>query len=622
MKKALLVGCGGYGAGYVEEILKSGNKLGLALSGIVDPYAEQSRVCGLIRENRIPVYRDVPAYYRENRADVAVVSTPIPLHRRQAEEVMRNGSDLLLEKPIAGSSADAEAILRTRDETGRKLTVGFQWCFNPEMLRLKKDADEGLFGRLLSMKALVLWPRDFAYFNRGTRWAGTKYAPDGTAVFDSIASNAAAHNLFNMLWMARRGYGASEARLTGFFAARANDVETFDTIALQAETEKGVPLFFAASHAVKNEERQDPVFVYRFEKATVTFGELPDRPTALLAHYGDGRTVEPLRLCALSMPCVSLCAAMSGYFTACGRLKHPTLIHLAEQLLGVALAAHFLRQAPQGDLEAACAAVVCGQVLADLAALLLMALACRADRQRYFPLRASGRGQTRRLLTISLPLAASAYARSGLSTAQQLLIPRGLRASGAGAEDALAGYGVVHGMALPLLLFPSCVLAAAAELIVPELTQEQMRRDESRIRRAVRGFLGLSLLYAAAAAALLFVFAGPLGRLLFHSEEAARSIRLLAPLVPVMYLDMSVDGCLKGLGQQVWSMGINVLDSLSGLLLVWLLLPRYGLPGYLFVVVVTETLNFLLSGLRLLTVLRASPAGAARRWPARPGQRA
>ncbi|MBR0143550.1 MAG: Gfo/Idh/MocA family oxidoreductase [Clostridia bacterium] len=292
MKKALLVGCGGYGAGYVEEILKSGNKLGLALSGIVDPYAEQSRVCGLIRENRIPVYRDVPAYYRENRADVAVVSTPIPLHRRQAEEVMRNGSDLLLEKPIAGSSADAEAILRTRDETGRKLTVGFQWCFNPEMLRLKKDADEGLFGRLLSMKALVLWPRDFAYFNRGTRWAGTKYAPDGTAVFDSIASNAAAHYLFNMLWMARRGYGASEARLTGFFAARANDVETFDTIALQAETEKGVPLFFAASHAVKNEERQDPVFVYRFEKATVTFGELPDRPTALLAHYGDGRTVD------------------------------------------------------------------------------------------------------------------------------------------------------------------------------------------------------------------------------------------------------------------------------------------------------------------------------------------
>lgn len=203
-----------------------------------------------------------------------------------------------------------------------------------------------------------------------------------------------------------------------------------------------------------------------------------------------------------------------------------------------------------------------------------------------------------------------------------MLVPRGLQASGASAERALAGYGVVHGMALPLLLFPSCVLAAAAELIVPELTREQVRRDEMRIRRAVRAFLSLSLLFSFAVAALLFLLARPLGLLIFRSEAAGRYIRLLAPLVPVMYADMSVDGCLKGLGQQVWSMGINVLDSLSGLLLVWLLLPRYGLAGFLFVIVFTETLNFLLSGLRLLTVLRASPAGAARRWPARRGQRA
>ncbi|MBR5343568.1 MAG: oligosaccharide flippase family protein [Oscillospiraceae bacterium] len=337
---------------------------------------------------------------------------------------------------------------------------------------------------------------------------------------------------------------------------------------------------------------------------------------------GDGRTVAALRLSAFGLPCIALCAAMSGYFTACGRLLRPTLIHLAEQLIGAALAVFFLRRAPRGDPEAYCAAIVCGQLLGDFASLLMMALACRADLRRHFPLRSSGRGQTRRLLTISLPLAASAYARSGLSTAQHLLIPRSLQASGASAESALAGYGVVHGMALPLLLFPSCVLASAAELIVPELTREQVRRDGRRIRRAVRAFLSLSLLFSAAVAALLFLFARPLGLLIFHSGEAVRYIRLLAPLVPVMYADMSVDGCLKGLGQQVWSMGINVLDSLSGLLLVLLLLPRYGLAGYLFVIFATETLNFLLSSLRLIRVCRAGPEAAGRRSPERPGQTA
>ena len=292
MKKVLLVGCGGYGAGYVEELLRQGEEIGLTLTGIADPYAQKSRVWDLIREQKIPVYEDIDGYYREKSADVAIVSTPIQFHRRQAEEVMRRGSDLLLEKPIAGSVEDAEAILGTRDGTGRKLTVGFQWCFNPEMLRFKKDADEGRFGKLLSMKALVLWPRDFAYFNRGTRWAGTRYAPDGTAVFDSIASNATAHYLFNMLWVAGKGYEAADAHLRGFFAARANEIGTYDTVTLSAETESGVPLFFAASHAVKNGERQDPVFVYRFERATVTFGELPGRPMALLAHLEGGGTVD------------------------------------------------------------------------------------------------------------------------------------------------------------------------------------------------------------------------------------------------------------------------------------------------------------------------------------------
>ena len=319
---------------------------------------------------------------------------------------------------------------------------------------------------------------------------------------------------------------------------------------------------------------------------------------------GDGRTVLSLRLSAFSMPCISLCAAISGYFTACGRLLRPTLIHLAEQLLGVALVVLFLRRAPDGNVEACCAAVVCGRLLADFGSLLMMALACRDDLRRHFPLRASGRGQTERLLKIALPLASSAYARSGLGTAQQLLIPRGLRASGQSADRALAGYGVVHGMALPLLLFPSCVLAAAAELIVPELTREQVRRQGSRIRRAVRAFLRLSLLYAGVLAAVLFLFSRPLGLLLFHSREAGDSIRLLAPLVPVMYLDMSVDGCLKGLGQQLWSMGVNVLDSLCGLALVWLLLPRWGLRGYLFVIFATETLNFLLSAGRLQYLMK------------------
>ena len=319
----------------------------------------------------------------------------------------------------------------------------------------------------------------------------------------------------------------------------------------------------------------------------------------------DARTVRSLRLSALSMPCVSLCAAVSGYFTACGRVWKPTLIHLIEQLSGIALVAVFLKAAPAGDIEASCAAVTLGRLAADVLSLLLMLLAYGLDRRGHYAVEDGAMHLTSRLLRIALPLAASAYARSALTTLQHLLVPRGLKAAGWSADGALAGYGTIQGMALPVIFFPSCILAALSELIVPELTASQVQGDMEGIRRAGRELLRLSALFSFAVGLFLFLFAEPLSLAVYHSAEAGEYIRLLAPLVPFLYTDMTIDGCLKGLGQQVWCMGINILDALVGLVLVWQLLPRYALTAYLAILYGTELLNFSLSLLRLRRVMHS-----------------
>ena len=133
------------------------------------------------------------------------------------------------------------------------------------------------------------------------------------------------------------------------------------------------------------------------------------------------------------------------------------------------------------------------------------------------------------------------------------LVPRGLKAAGYSANSALSGYGVIQGMVLPIVFFPSCIMSALAELIVPELTEAQVQNDSRGIKNAVRELLRMSLLFSAAVAAFMFVFADKLGVAVYNSREAGEYIRLLAPLVPIMYTDMTVDGCLKGLGQQVWT---------------------------------------------------------------------
>ena len=319
---------------------------------------------------------------------------------------------------------------------------------------------------------------------------------------------------------------------------------------------------------------------------------------------GDVRTVRSLRLSALSMPCVSLCSSMSGYFTACGRVWKPTLVHLIEQLATLALAAFFLGRVPAGSLEKSCAAVTLGRVAADVLSLLLMALAYLFDRRSHYRDTGAGGRLTVRMLHIAVPLALSAYARSALTTLQHLLVPKGLKAAGFSANSALSGYGVIQGMVLPVIFFPSCILSAAAELIVPELTAAQVQREGRAIRRTAKELLRLSVLFSLAVGAFLFVCSDALGMLIYGSRDAGRYIRILAPLVPFMYTDMSIDGCLKGLGQQVWSMGINILDALLGLLLTWQLLPRYALAAYIGIIYATELLNFGLSAGRLWKVTR------------------
>ena len=312
-----------------------------------------------------------------------------------------------------------------------------------------------------------------------------------------------------------------------------------------------------------------------------------------------------LRFSALSMPCISLCSSMSGYFTACGRVWKPTLIHLIEQLSGIALVAFFLRRVPAGDIEKSCAAVTLGRVAADVLSLLLMGLAYLLDRRGHYAEAGAGDKLTLRMLHIAVPLALSAYARSALTTLQHLLVPRGLKAAGYSANSALSGYGTIQGMVLPVIFFPSCILSAAAELIVPELTAAQVQHDGKNIRRTANELLRLSLLFSLAVGLFLFVCADALGMVIYGSRDAGRFIRILAPLVPFMYTDMSVDGCLKGLGQQVWSMGINILDALVGLLLTWQLLPRYALAAYIGIIYATELLNFALSIGRLQRVTRS-----------------
>ena len=171
-------------------------------------------------------------------------------------------------------------------------------------------------------------------------------------------------------------------------------------------------------------------------------------------------------------------------------------------------------------------------------------------------------------------------------------------------DEALASYATIHGMAIPLVLWPAAILTSFAGLLVPEVAESRSAEQYGHITRAMKKAITGALLFSAAAAAVIASSADALGMLIYRSEEVGRYLKLLAPLIPVMYLDSVVDAFLKGLGKQVYCMGVNIADAALAVLLVRLLLPRMGAIGYLPVIYITEIFNFLLSAGRLFALVK------------------
>lgn len=286
--RIVLAGIGGYGTLYVNALLDSKRREEVVIVGAVDPYAEGTPSHGRLASLGVAMFDSLEAFYAQDTADLAILSTPISLHAPQTLCCLSRGSHVLVEKPIAATVEEAEGMIRARDAADRLLAVGYQWCYDAAMLRFKADVDAGRYGRLVSMRAIVLWPRDEAYYRRGTGWAGKRYTADGAPVFDNVASNATAHYLMNMLWIAGCGGDGREVERLEVRTARANAIETFDTICLKAGLSGGAELLFAASHAIGRDEMQMPVFEYVFQKGIARYGVMGGDDTRLTATLDDG----------------------------------------------------------------------------------------------------------------------------------------------------------------------------------------------------------------------------------------------------------------------------------------------------------------------------------------------
>lgn len=321
----------------------------------------------------------------------------------------------------------------------------------------------------------------------------------------------------------------------------------------------------------------------------------------------DIRCVIPIRLLAPSLPFISVASALAGYFNAVRRVYKSSVVQLGEQIITISATVYLLGILLPKGTSYACAALIGGTLISEVAACIFSFILYRIDLHKHIKKGSvCEKRLTGKLLSISLPIAFSAYVRSALVSIEHILIPRGLRKYGSGTDNALSAYGILHGMVMPVILFPMAIMSAFAGLLVPEIAECVAEGNRERVDRIVERVFHIALVFGIGVAGIMICFASELGELIYGSYEAGIMIKIMAPLIPIMYLDHVVDGMLKGMGEQFYSMKVNIFDAAVSVVMVYFTVPVYGIYGYVIVIFAMEILNASLSIARIFRCSGAS----------------
>lgn len=244
-----LIGCGRIARNHVAAAVSNG----LEIAALCDVVPEHARRYRDEKGLSCPVYTDYREMLREARPDFAAIATESGKHAEIALDCIRAGVNVLIEKPVALSVNDAEAILKEAGERNVLVGVCHQNRFNKAVQRLRTAMDEGRFGKVYHIAATILWNRDVHYYQQAP-WRGT-WAQDGGCLM-----NQCIHNIDLVRWLG--GEVKTVTGVTGNFQHPYIQGEDFGAAILQFE-----------NGAIGTVEGTVNVFPHNLEETLTVFGE-------------------------------------------------------------------------------------------------------------------------------------------------------------------------------------------------------------------------------------------------------------------------------------------------------------------------------------------------------------
>ena len=309
-----------------------------------------------------------------------------------------------------------------------------------------------------------------------------------------------------------------------------------------------------------------------------------------------------LPVMAVSVPFAALHACINGYYYGMQKARVPAFSQVAEQVIRMGavflIASIWLESGRQITVSLA----VYGHLIGEMASAVFTVFClgffppCKDGDSRRAPAIPLSFGATAApLMALALPLMGNRLILNVLGSAEAIWIPNKLMSSGLTNSEALSVYGVLTSMALPFILFPSAITNSMAVLLLPTVAEAQADGNEARISSMISMSLRYSCYMGVLCIGIFTIFGNQLGVSVFHDQNAGTYITILSWLCPFMYLATTMGSILNGLGRTSSTFFQNVFAMVIRLAFVLFAIPRYGILGYLWGMLVSELALALMS---------------------------
>ncbi len=321
------------------------------------------------------------------------------------------------------------------------------------------------------------------------------------------------------------------------------------------------------------------------------------------------RATDSLRILSLVFPFCAVTACINGYYIGCKKTAVPAFTQLLEQVVRIGLVLYLVTSPAFSNEESRCLAAVIGLVLGEVASNLFNCIAYRMHRTKFLRHASpcTTTGLTGRLLALSVPLSLNRLIINILHSIESVFIPGMLRLSGLTNSAALSLYGILNGMAIPFILFPSAIPGALSVLLLPAVSENLDEKNRPCLQQCVGNAVKYSVVIGLFSTAVFFYFGRDIGTAVYHNALAGDYIRILSPLCPLLYLSTTLGSVINGLGKSHLSFFTTVAGLLVRLAIIVFVVPKTGIYGVLIGLLVSQLVSTLFDALLVLKYCKAFP---------------